>query len=85
MYTLGKTIQGRENAGLTTYCFFLDVRKAYDTVRTNGLWEKLWEIGTIRGKMWRMIKHITECTRSAVMQDGEKSNYADILQGIAQR
>ena len=26
-----KIIQGRKDAGLTTYCFFLDVQKAYDT------------------------------------------------------
>ena len=32
VYTLGKIIQGRKDAGLTTYCFFLDVQKAYDTV-----------------------------------------------------
>ena len=31
IYTLGKIIQGRKDAGLTTYCF-LDVQKAYDTV-----------------------------------------------------
>ncbi|MEP5445307.1 hypothetical protein, partial [Ekhidna sp.] len=46
----------------TTYCFFLDVQKAYDTVWRNGLWKKLWEIG-IRGKMWRMMKKMTECAR----------------------
>lgn len=83
MYTLGKIIQGRKDAGLTTYCFFLDVQKAYDTVWRNGLWKKLWEIG-IRGKMWRMMKSMTECARSAVMLDGEISNYVDILQGVAQ-
>ena len=83
VYTLGKIIQGRKDAGLTTYCFFLDVQKAYDTVWRNGLWKKLWEIG-IRGKMWRMMKSMTECARSAVMLDGEISNYVDILQGVAQ-
>ena len=45
--------------------------------------KKLWEIGT-RGKMWRMIKNMTECARSAVMLDGEISTYVDILQGVAQ-
>ena len=63
------------------YCFFLNVRKGYDTVWRNGLWEKLWEIG-IRGKMWRTMTSITECARSAVMLDGEISNYVDILQEL---
>ena len=66
----------------TTYCFFLDVQKPYDTVWRNGLWKKLWEIG-IRGKVWRMMK-MTECASSAVKLDGEVSKYADILEGVAQ-
>ena len=32
VYTLGKIIQGRKDAGLTTYCLFLDVQKAYDSM-----------------------------------------------------
>ena len=83
IYTLGKIIQGRKDAGLTTYCFFLDVQKAYDTVWRNGLWKKLWEIG-IRGKMWRMVKKMTECAKSAIKLDWETSKYFDILQGVAQ-
>ena len=63
VYTLGKMIQGRKDAGRTTYCFFLDVQKAYNTTWRNGWWKKWWEIG-IRGKMWRMMKKMTECTTS---------------------
>ena len=44
VYALGKIIQGRKDAGLTTN-FFLDVQKACGTVWRNGLWEKMWEIG----------------------------------------
>ena len=32
VYALGMIIQGREDPGLTTYCSFLDVQKAYNTV-----------------------------------------------------
>ena len=83
VYTLGKIIQGRKDAALTTYCFFLDVQKAYDTVWRNGLWKKLREI-EIRVKMWRIMKKMTECTRSAVMLDGEISKDVNISQGVAQ-
>ena len=55
VYPLGKVAQGRKDAGLTTYCFFLDVQTAYDTVWRNGLWENIWEIG-IKGNMRRMRK-----------------------------
>ena len=53
VYTSGNIIQGRKDAGLTTYCFFLDVQKAYDSSMEKWvveLWKKMWEIG-IRGKM----------------------------------
>ena len=37
-------------------------RRPNDTV----VEKNLWEIG-IRGKMWRMMKKMTECARSAVV------------------
>ena len=80
VYTLGKIIQGRKDAGLTTYCF---LQKAYDAVWRNGLWGKMWEI-EMRGNMWTMMKNMTECARSAVMLDGEIPKYVDIFQGVAQ-
>ena len=83
MYTLGKVIQGRKDAGLTTYCFFLEVQKAYGTLWRNGMWKKMWETG-IREEMWRMMKKIAECARSAVVLDGELSKHVAILQGVAQ-
>ena len=33
--------------------------------------------------MWRMTEEMTECSRSAVMLDGEISKCVDILQGVA--
>ena len=43
----------------------------------------MWEIG-IKGKMWRMLKNMTEYARSAAKLDGEISNYGDVSQGVAQ-
>ena len=40
VYTLSKIIsKRRKDAGLTTYRFFLDVQKAYDTAWRSGLWK----------------------------------------------
>ena len=47
------------------------------------MWKKMWEIG-VRGNMWRMMKNMTDCARSAVMLDGEVSRHVDILQEVAQ-
>ena len=84
VYTLGIVFQGRNDAGRTTYCFFLHVLKAYDTAWRTGLWKKLWEIQN-RGKMWRVMKKMTACARSAAILDGEISKHVEILQGVAQR
>ncbi|CAB1107901.1 unnamed protein product [Ectocarpus sp. CCAP 1310/34] len=39
VFTVGRIIKGRKRAGKPTYCFFLDVKKAYDTIWRNGLWK----------------------------------------------
>ena len=85
MYTLDEIIQGRKDAGLTTYCFFLvDAQKAYyDIIWINDLWKNLWDI-VVRGEMWRKMKNMTECTTSVVMLDGEISKYVGVLQGVVQ-
>ncbi|CAB1097417.1 unnamed protein product [Ectocarpus sp. CCAP 1310/34] len=80
---VGRIIQGRKRAGRSTYFFFLDVKKAYDTVWRNGLWKQLSKYG-IKEKMWRVLKNMTECTKGAVMLDGELSKIFDIEQGVPQ-
>ena len=62
VHTLGKMTQGIKDARRTTYCFFLDVQRAYDTVWRNGLREKLWEIG-VKGRMRIDEKHEGICEK----------------------
>ena len=83
VYTLNELVQGRIREDKQTYAFFLDVRKAYDTVWRNGLWYKLWDMG-IRGKMWRVIKGMYEESKSMVFLDGERSEAFNVEQGVAQ-
>jgi Reverse transcriptase (RNA-dependent DNA polymerase) len=48
-------VASRKHQGLRTYAFFLDVKKAYDTVPHEALLYKLLQKG-VTGKIWRVIK-----------------------------
>ena len=38
----------------------------------------------VKGRMWRVIKKMYECSKSAVLLEGEKSDTFTIEQGVAQ-
>ena len=83
VYTLNEIVQGRLREDKKTYAFFLDIQKAYDTVRLDDLWYKLWDMG-VKGRMWRVIKKMYMSSRSAVLLEGEKSDSFNVDQGVAQ-
>ncbi|CAB1100107.1 unnamed protein product [Ectocarpus sp. CCAP 1310/34] len=68
-FTVGRIIQDIKSAGKPTYCFFLDVKKAYDTAWSNGLWKQFSTYG-MKGNMWRVLKKMTECAKSAEVPQG---------------
>ena len=71
IFTLNELVQGRIKEDKHSFAFFLDVRKAYDTVWHNGLWYKLWDMG-VRGKMWWVIKKMYEGSKSMVFFKNQK-------------
>ena len=83
VYTLNELVQGCLREDKQTYAFFLDIRKAYDTVQHDGLWYKLWDMG-VKGKMWWIIKDMYKESRSVVFLEGQKSSSFKVEQGVAQ-
>ena len=83
IFILNEVIQGRLQEGKKTFCFFLDIKKAYDTVWRDGLWCRMWEM-SIQGKLWRVIRNIYNVNSSCVFLNGCKSDYFGIYQGVAQ-
>ena len=83
IFSLNELIQGRLKEGKSTYAFFLDVKKAYDTVWRDGLWYKMWEMG-IKGKMWRVVRSLYVNNRSCIFLEGKCSEYFSVNQGVAQ-
>ena len=45
VYTLNEIGHDRLKENKKTYAYFLDIRKAYDSVWCDGLWYKLWDMG----------------------------------------
>ena len=83
IFILNEVIQGRLLEGKKTFCFFLDIKKAYDTVWRDWLWYRMWDMG-IQGKLWRVIRNSYNVNHSCVFLNGCKSDYFDIYQDVAQ-
>jgi hypothetical protein len=83
IYTLSQTVRGRLRQGKATYAFFLDLKKAYDTVWRDGLMFKLWNKG-IRGKAWRYVRSMYAATTRAVRCGQRTSDWFNIDLGTAQ-
>ena len=83
LFNLIATLEQRKLENKATYAFFLDVKKAFDSVDQNMLLIKLHKAG-VRGKVWRVIKACYEQARSRVMMEGSYSHFFDIDQGVAQ-
>jgi len=81
IFTLTEVIKHRRPK--KTFCAFIDIAKAYDTVWRNGLWYKLWNIG-IRGKMWRVLKGIYNNVESSVKLGDYWTDFFKITLGLRQ-
>jgi hypothetical protein len=70
-------------ANKTVYAFFLDVRKAYDTVWRDGLSAKLLEEG-VDGKLWRVLRDLAIKSTSQVRVNGDLSEAFPLSAGVGQ-
>ena len=43
IFILNEGIHGRLQEGKKHFVFFLDIKKAYDTIWRDGLWYRMWE------------------------------------------
>jgi hypothetical protein len=83
IFTMSQMIHETGSVKKSLYVFFLDIRKAYDTVWQAGLFYKLKEKG-VKGKMWRVLLDMFGKARSCVRVGGELSNMFDLMVGVGQ-
>ena len=78
-----EVIQARKTMNKRTVCCFLDIRKAYDTVFREGLWERMRDKG-IDGKMWRVVRNLYREVGSCVRLGEEKTEWFNVEVGLRQ-
>ena len=83
IFILKETIQARKRAKKKTFCCFLDIRKAYDTVFREGLWKCMLDKG-IDGKMWRVVKNLYQGVGSCVRLGEVKTDWFSLEVGLRQ-
>jgi hypothetical protein len=84
IYALREVIQGRRREKRKdSYCCFLDIKKAYDTVFREGLWRRMREVGVV-GKMWRVLKNIYVKVESSVVVNAERTDWFELYTGVRQ-
>jgi exonuclease III len=83
VFVLYETLRARKLAGKHSYCFFIDVKKAFDMVWRNGLWFQLQQYG-IDAKLWQMLRVMYRKVESCVVIDGEDSLYFVLEKGVRQ-
>jgi exonuclease III len=83
LFVLSRILQEAGKANKTVYAFFLDVRKAYDTVWRDGLSYKLLEKG-VDGKLWRVLRDLAVKSTSQVRVNGDLSEAFPLSVGVGQ-
>ena len=83
IYLLAETILKRKKQRKPTYCCFLDIKKAYDTVWRDGLWEKLRNTG-MNEDLVLVIQAMHEEVKSRVVMNGKLSSWFNLDIGLRQ-
>eukprot|EP00808_Paulinella_micropora_P006670 g78091.t1 len=75
--------RGSRLAKRSTYLFFVDFQKAFDTLWQDDLWQGLWQSG-IRGRAWRIIRDVYRGIHMRVLVDGCLTQPVPVPQGVRQ-
>ena len=81
--SLTSVIETRKKVRKSTYCAFIDFKKAYDTVNRDILWHKLQNIG-IKDKLFIAIKALYEKVLCTVRINGFNTDWFAVKCGLKQ-
>ncbi len=81
--TITNVIESRKMLKRSTYCAFIDFRKAYDYINRDLLWNKLIDIG-VRGRMLTAIRSLYASVSSCVRVNSLYTDWFDVKSGVRQ-
>ena len=81
--TLTNIIDSRKKRKLSTFCAFIDFRKAYDCINRDILWAKLDSIG-VSGKLFNAVKSLYASVASCVRINNLTTDWFDVSCGLRQ-
>ena len=81
--SLVNIIDTRKKLKKSTFCAFIDFKKAYDTINRSMLWKKLTDTG-ISGKMFQAVKSLYTSVKSCVRVNSYKTEWFDVNCGLRQ-
>jgi len=82
-YTVQETLNHYKERNSAVYGCFLDTKKAYDTVWTQGMLYKVYREG-VNGKLWRILKQMHTGNTYCVLLNGEMSREFRTSRGVNQ-
>ena len=83
IFTLAEIIKRKKREGKPTYACFLDIKKAYNTVWREGLWDKLQRAG-IQNRISQVIKNMYSEVKSSVVLNDRMTEWFNIEIGLRQ-
>ena len=82
VFSLHEVLLRRRNGGESTFLYFVDFKKAFDTVWHDGLWHALHTSG-IKGRPLKVLQSLYSDIRQSVLVDGQQTEYIRAHQGFA--
>ncbi len=81
--TMTSIIDTRKGKKKSTFVAFIDLRKAYDSINRNKLWEKLAEVG-VNDRMFQAVKSLYSDVKCCVRINGLYSEWFNVSRGLKQ-
>ena len=83
LFSFTTLLETRRKRKLSTYCAFIDFKKAYDCINRNILWDRLSRIG-VSGKLFGAVKSLYSSVSACVRVNNFTTEWFSVNHGVRQ-